>query len=229
MKKLIGFLGLLCIGGGVAGAAVAWQQVTSLPSWYTDNAVAPPNPDTTEQSARRVEQKLKSLRNPATTVKLNNQEISDMVAATVTEVNRQAQLPDVIRGVNAELAEGKVKAGAVIDFAQLDSSQLTNEKQQKIAKTLKRLPGVGDRQLYVGIESVPTVRNGRFEIDPTTRVQIGNLSLSLDEAAKYVGVAPSKLQADINRAIPMVMSDVALQDVNIQDQNLVIRSGAARK
>jgi hypothetical protein len=111
----------------------------------------------------------------------------------------------------------------------LTTSEQPTAKQQAVINTLKRLPGVGDRPLYIGIESVPTVRNGRFELDPQTKVQLGNLSLSLDEAAKYTGVPPQRLQAEINRAIPIAMSGVALKDVNIQDQNLVLRSGVRQR
>jgi hypothetical protein len=229
MRKVVGILGLLSLTGGLVGGAIAWQQATSLPTWYTENKVAPPTVDRATQSARRVEQKLKTLQNPQTTVTLSSQEISDMVTAVIGEASRQSQVPEAIRGVNAQLEDGKVKAGAVIDFGQLTTSEQPTAKQQAVINTLKRLPGVGDRPLYIGIESVPTVRNGRFELDPQTKVQLGNLSLSLDEAAKYTGVPPQRLQAEINRAIPIAMSGVALKDVNIQDQNLVLRSGVRQR
>lgn len=225
MNRAVGFLGLFGLVGVFAGGAIGWQQATSLPNWYTEDSVAPPEADTVYQSARRVEQKLKTLQNPQTTVTLNSREISDMVTAVVSESNRQSQIPEAVRGVNAQLADGKVKAGAVIDFGKLQASDLTNQKQQTIVTTLKRLPGISDRQLYIGIESIPTVRNGRFELDPQTRLQIGNLSLSLDEAAKYTGIQPQRLQAEVNRAIPIAMSDVRLQEVNIQNNTLVLQSG----
>ncbi len=226
MNKTVGFLGLFGLAGGLVGGAIGWQQVTSLPNWYTENrSVAPPEADTADQSARRVEQKLKTLQNPQTTVTLSNREINDIVTAVVDESSRQSQIPEAVRGVNAQLVNGKVKAGAVIDFGRLEASDLTTQKQQTVMTTLKRLPGISDRQLYIGIESIPTVRNGRFELDPQTRLQIGNLSLSLDEAAKYTGIRPERLQAEINRAIPIAMSDVTLKEVNIQNDNLVLQSG----
>ncbi len=228
MKKVLGLLGLFCAVGGVAGGAIAFQQMTRLPKWYTDNAVTPPPTPQADAAARLVEQKLKALKNPETTVNLSNQELNDIVTATIGEVARQSQIPDAVRGMNAQVTDGKVKAGAVIDFAQLRSAELKNGKQQALVNTLAKLPGVGDRQLYVGIESVPTVKDGKFELDPNTRVQIGDLSLTLADAAKYTGVTPERLQATINQAIPLAMSGVALEEVKVDAQNLVLRSGAAQ-
>jgi hypothetical protein len=228
MKKVLGLFGLFCAVGGVAGGAIAFQQMTRLPKWYTDNAVGPTPAPQADAAARAVEQKLKMLKNPETTVNLSNQELNDIVTATIGEVARQSQIPDAVRGMNAQVTDGKVKAGAVIDFAQLRSAELKNGKQQAMINTLAKLPGVGDRQLYVGIESTPTVQDGKFELDPNTRVQIGDLSLTLTDAAKYTGVTPERLQASINKAIPLAMSGVALQDVTVDQENLVLRSGAAK-
>jgi hypothetical protein len=228
MKKVLGLFGLLCAVGGVAGAAIAFQQMTRLPKWYTENSVTPTPTPQADAAARLVEQKLKALKNPETTVSLSNQELNDIVTATIGEVAKQSQIPDAIRGMNAQVTDGKVKAGAVIDFAQLRSAELKNAKQQAIVATLAKLPGVGDRQLYVGIESQPTVKDGKFELDPNTRVQIGELSLTLADAAKYTGVTPERLQASINKAIPLAMSGVALEDVKVDQENLVLRSGAAK-
>ncbi len=227
MKKVLGLVGLFCAVGGIAGGAIAYQQMTRLPKWYTENSVTPPPPQA-DAAARQVEQKLKTLKNPETTVSLSNQELNDIVTATIAEVARQSQIPDAVRGMNAQVADGKVKAGAVIDFAQLQSAALKNGKQQAIIATLAKLPGVGDRQLYVGIESTPTVQDGKFELDPNTRIQIGDLSLTLADAAKYTGVTPDRLQASINQAIPLAMSGVALADVTVDQENLVLRSGAAK-
>jgi hypothetical protein len=228
MKKVLGLFGLVCAVGGVAGAAIAFQQMTRLPKWYTENAVTPTPTPQSDAAARLVEQKLKALKTPETTVSLSNQELNDIVTATIGEVARQSQIPDAVRGMNAQVTDGKVKAGAVIDFAQLRSAELQNGKQQAIVATLAKLPGVGDRQLYVGIESQPTVKDGKFELDPNTRVQIGDLSLTLADAAKYTGVTPERLQASINKAIPLAMSGVALEDVMVDQENLVLRSGAAK-
>jgi hypothetical protein len=228
MKKVLGMFGLFCAVGGLAGGAIAWQQFTRLPKWYTENQLPAPPPGQSDAAARAVEQKLKALKTPETTVNLSNQELNDIVTATIGEVARQSQVPEAVRGMNAQLVDGKVKAGAVIDFAQLRSAELKNGKQQAMIATLAKLPGVGDRQLYVGIESTPTVRDGKFELDPNTRIQIGDLSLTLADAAKYTGVTPDRLQASINKAIPLAMSGVALEDASIVKGTLLLRSGVAR-
>jgi D-alanyl-D-alanine carboxypeptidase len=224
MKKIVGLLGLVTVLGGAAGGAIAWKQMTRLPNWYESDAKSTGARDRTA-AARQVEQKLKGLQNPGTTVSLSSQELDALVGATLEEVSRQAQVPDAVRGIKAEMVDGKLKAGAVIDFAQLRSAEVKTGKQTAVLNTLAKLPGVADRQIYVGIASAPTVVDGKFELDPQTQVQIGDLQLSLADAAKYTGVSPDQLQNAINRAIPVAMSGVALADVKLDNEALVLRSG----
>jgi hypothetical protein len=190
------------------------------------------NPDPTgeaaRQSALQVAEKLKSLRNPQTTVTLDQQEINDVVTATIDQVSRKASIPQAIRGVNTELSNGKLKAGAVVDFSKVQASELSGGEKQVLVEALKRLPGLGDREVYVGIESAPQIRNGQVQLDPSTQVKIGAISLSLKDVANYVGVTPDQLQAEINKALPIALADLPVQDVNVSDRQLVIRSSEAK-
>jgi hypothetical protein len=246
MMKRLGLLGLLMLGGCFVGGAIAWTQLTSLPSGYSDNQVdvnAPrPDPSIARQSAQQVEQKLQTLRNPATTVTLGQQEINDVVTATIDSVGRKASITQAIRGVNTELTNGKLKAGAVIDFGKLQStataatSAVSSAKPSAepgaepsaepsiVGQVLNRLPKLGNQSVYIGIEGTPKISDGQFQLDPSTRVTIGKLSLSLQDVANYVGVPPEKLQQELNQAIPLAVTNLPVQDINVTDQNLVIRS-----
>jgi hypothetical protein len=232
MKRRLGFLGLFLLGGVLVGGAIAWNQATRLPQWYTQNQLNRPDPTaqqfTARESALQVAEKLKSLRNPQTTITLDQQEINDVVTATIDQVSQKANIPQAIRGVNTELENGKLKAGAVIDFSKVQSGELSGQQQQVLAETIKRVPGLGDREVYVGIESTPQIRNGQVQLDPDTKVRIGAISLSLKDMANYVGVTPEQLQTEINQALPIVLADLPVQDVNVSDRQLVIRSSEAK-
>ncbi len=244
MMKRLGLLGLLMLGGCFIGGAIAWTQLTSLPSGYSDNQIdanAPrPDPSVARQAAQQVEQKLQTLRNPATTVTLGQQEINDVVTATIDSVGRKASITQAIRGVNTELTNGKLKAGAVIDFGKLQSTATAatsagdgtapntepSTEASIVGQVLTRLPKLGNQSVYIGIEGTPKISDGQVQLDPSTRVTIGKLSLSLQDVANYVGVPPEKLQQELNQAIPLAVTNLPVQDINVTDQNLVIRSNS---
>jgi hypothetical protein len=226
--KRWGLVGLLIVGGGLIGGAIAWNQATHLPQWYTANQMIPPNPTSARQSAQQVEQKLQALQTPQTTISLDEQEINDVVTATIDRVSRQAQIPEVVRGVNTQLVNGQLKAGAVIDFAKLSAGENAGNKQMMLAEALKRVPGLADREVYIGIESTPQIRNGQVQLDPNTKVKVGSLSLSLQDMANYLGVTPEKLQQELNQALPIALSNLPVDEVNVVDQNLILHSPNAK-
>jgi hypothetical protein len=227
MKRL-GLLGLCLVGGVLGGGAIAWSQATRLPAWYTANQTATSDPATARQAAKDVEAKLQSLRNPQASVKLDQQEINDVVTATIDTVSRQANIPEAIKGVNTEITDGKLKAGAVIDFKKLQSADLSQPKKMILAEGLKQVPGLGDREVYVGIEGSPKISNGQVRLDPDTKLKVGEISVSLKDMANYVGVTPAQLEAEINKALPIALSGLPVDDVNLSDKSLIIRGTEAK-
>jgi hypothetical protein len=221
MKRL-GIFALFIIAGLITGGWVAWNQATRLPS---TTIMATADPTSAAQNADQVAQKLRQLQTPATTVTLSQQEVSDVVTTTIDELSRQAHMPEAIRGVNTELIDGKLKAGAIIDLSKLPATNESGRRRNMLTKVLQRLPGMGDRPIYVGIESKPKISNGQVELDADTQFKVGAISLSLQDMAKYVGVTPAQLQVELNKALPI--GDLPLDAIDITDRQLVLRSSTA--
>jgi hypothetical protein len=221
MKRL-GLFALFMIAGLIAGGVVAWSQATRLPliPIATTSDVT-----TAAQNAAKVSQKLRQLQTPATTVTLSQQEVSDVVTSTIDELSRQAHMPEAIRGVNTELIDGKLKAGAIIDLSKLPATEQSGKRRNMLTKVLQRLPGMGDRPIYVGIESTPKITNGQVQLDANTQFKVGAISLSLEDMAKYMGMTPAQLQADLNKALPI--GDLPLDAIDITDRQLILQSPSA--
>jgi hypothetical protein len=226
MKRLGLFL-LFIIAGSITGGMLAWNQATRLPSTTTATTADMKTSDVTTaaQNAAQVSQKLRQLQTPATTVILSQQEVSDVVTSTIDELSRQAHMPEAIRGVNTELIDGKLKAGAIIDLSKLPTTEQSGKSRNILTKVLQRLPGMGDRPIYVGIESTPKISNGQVQLDANTQFKVGAINLSLEDMAKYVGMTPAQLQADLNKALPI--GDLPLDAVSITDRQLILQSPSA--
>jgi hypothetical protein len=220
MKRL-GIIALLLGMSMVAGAGIAWYQATQLPSWYSPTATAMASP----AAASAVDQKLRALYGPNATVSLSAQEVNDVVAATLVQVGQDARVPNAIKGVHTELKGGQLKAEAVVDLKQLQAGKFAQAEQNLLANILQKLPGLGDREVYVGLETSPQVVNGQVKLDPATRVQVGNVSLSLQDVAGQLGVSPAQLEQGLNKALPLALSGLPVQDLTVQEGNLLLKSG----
>jgi hypothetical protein len=218
MKRL-GILALLLVMSLGAGVAVAWHQATQLPSWYTPAASASP------PSNPLVSEKLRALYGPQATVTLSAQELNDAVAATLGQVSQDARIPNAIKGVHTELKGGQLKAEAVVDLAQIQEGKFARAEQTVLANILQKLPGLRDRTVYIGLETTPQVVNGQVKLDPATRVQVGNVSLSLQDVAQQLGVSPAELEQGLNKALPLALSGLPVQELTVQEGNLVLKSG----
>jgi hypothetical protein len=222
MKK-VALIFALIVSGVFAGAAYAYHQATSLPSWYRENRTTL-DPAIRQQNAAKVEAKLRSLQAPNQQVTLTQQELNDLVTASVDQAIAQAQIPPAVKGVQAELHDNKLKTGAVIDLQELQSGNLSDQEQAILSAALQQIPGLKDRTVYIGMESSPRLVNGQVELDPNTQIQIGNLSFNLKDVANQVGMTPEQLQQEINQVLP-TLNQIPLDQISIENGSLVIRSG----
>jgi hypothetical protein len=220
MKRL-GIIMVLLAMSLLAGAGIAWYQVTQLPSWYRPTAPTLASPAHHSQ----VNQKLQALYGPNATVSLTSQEVNDVVTATLVQVGQDARVPNAIKGVHTELKDGQLKAEAVVDLAQLQEGKFAQAEQAVLSKVLAKLPGLRDREVYIGLETSPQVVNGQVKLDRATRVKVGNVSLSLEDVAQQLGVSPAELEQGLNKALPLALSGLPVQDLTVQAGNLVLKSG----
>jgi hypothetical protein len=220
MKRL-GIIAVLIAISLLAGTGIAWYQATQLPSWYSPTAPALTPPP----SNSLVDQKLRTLYGPNATVSLTSQEVNDVVAATLVQVGQDARVPSAIKGVHTELTGGQLKAEAVVDLAQLQTGKFAQAEQTVLANILAKLPGLRDREVYIGLETTPQVVNGQVKLDRATRIRLGNVSLSLQDVSQQLGVSPAELEQGLNKALPLALSGLPVRDLTVQDGNLVLKSG----
>ena len=92
--------------------------------------------------------------------------------------------------------------------------QLAATRDPDIAQLLGTVLGLGDREVYVGITGTPIVVNGQLQLDPTMRIQVGNLRFTVTDVAQKLGVSEVKL-------LPMINQQVHWGQMGIQDVNWV--------
>jgi hypothetical protein len=83
------------------------------------------------------------------------------------------------------------------------------------------LPMLGDRDLYIGITGSPRVDNGRLILGDDTRVQIGNVKLSMAEVARLTGLSTAQLTEQLNLALPQ--GGITLDGLEFNNGEAILR------
>jgi hypothetical protein len=219
--------------GGIGIATFfVWQQAMQLPSWYIqsssqENLISSgkqiKNPPNAEQVLRKVSDNL-----TATTtgeVELDAQEVNSLIISSIGKKDKSQKFTSAIKGTNTKIENGKISVGAVVETASIPVEELSARKQTKIIQLLQRLPGK-QKQVYIGIEGKPSIRDREFSFDETTRVSLGYFSFPIAEISQNIGIP----QESINQLLSQELKKlpIKLESINIKGERVVIRGSRNR-
>jgi len=228
IKRLLVVILLIC-GGFLALGFYYWNQATRLPDWYRTSESQPlPADDLVQLQQQRSALKARVAeavqQTPASQpikVQVTSSELNHLVLSELAPTLERTGLSKAVRGVKTEIQNGKLESGMVVNLADLPVDKLSTGKQATIARVLKEFPVLGDRPVYIGIEGEPSVQNGQVVLGDRTRIKVGDLSLSVSEAAQRLGVSEAKILQFINAGLQM--GELQVQQVELAGDQLVIQ------
>ena len=192
-KIAIGLLVLLLLAAGVV--FYLWRQVTALPSWYTEELAAAPEPSAPEPSAT------------APDAPLVWKDAADAPAGKRKELrnfHRRAAKQDptvakVIKASRASFEDGALEMGVVADLRKLPDERLEASQRDLFERVRTTFPAATEREVYIGVEDPsPALAGGKIELGPAAKLKIGSLTYDLDAAAARLGTTPAALRAQFN-------------------------------
>lgn len=212
-KRLIS--GLMVLVGVAAGAGAAaayyWNRATALPTWYTRSDVDGNALATTVGSGESLlrdklasGEDVRQLNNQQVAITLSETDINQLIQTRVAQSPTVAPLVAASQGIKATIEGNQLQAGMVINPSQVPLDHLPDDTQTTVKQALEALPMLGDRDLYLGITGRPSLENGRLVLGPDTRLQVGNVTLSLPEVARMTGLSSEDISRQINLALPQV-------------------------
>jgi hypothetical protein len=208
------------------------QQVLSPPTWTTTQAISDPQ---SRQAARTsalaklqaAETRLAAQsaapadsREPAT-LSLTAPELSALAADEVDRLSQTYGVPGVARSVSAQIADGKLEGGVTVNLAALPRESLSSKERSILDAALKALPELGQRDVYIGLSGQPIVQDSQVQWDPNLKVQIGGLTLGVDQLANQLGLKEADLRQDLNQVLAQLkVSALAIEgdQLHIQAQ-----------
>ncbi len=231
LKKLLFLLG----GTFAVSAAIAyyfWHQATSIPQWYQTIGTEEVNPPATEPTLPRpIEEKIadqihqqsqdNSSPDQAIAVNLSYPEVNQWLT---TEINQQlrTQTAKVLPSaptVQTQLKDNTLEIGTMIDSQQLTSAKFSRSQQAIINRVMTNFPQLQNQTFYLGVVGKPQVKEGQLVLAQNSQVRVGNLTFSVPEVAKKIGVSPKTLQ----RALTINLGNMTVQDWQFQDQNVLLK------
>jgi hypothetical protein len=233
--------------GTATGVYYFWRQLTHLPEWYTQGQSNPRTYAQIQKSGAAVEKKIESqiqaspsstnvgiaansptdeLSSPSKNVQvaLNSQELNDLLVTKITEKSGGQPLPSSVKGFHTSVKNDKMKTGAVVDMKELQNSGLGAQQQALLTEITQKVP-MNDRKVYIGVEGKPEIQNGKLRFDQNAKIQVGDMSFTIAEVANRLGVAPEKVQDQLN--LELKLRGLTVKDIDFQDGNAILR-GAAR-
>jgi hypothetical protein len=204
---------------------IAESPNPSSPNPSSPNPSSPnpssPNPNRSNPSSSKTPDKADS----TVKVQLNQDELNDVLVSKIVEKNRISALPASIKSVHTAVENNTLKTGAVIDLKELKNSNLGSQEKAFLEQATQRIPGLGDRKVYIGIEGKPRVKDGKMQFDDQMRLHIGNLSLTVAELADRLGVPPEKVKERLK--LELQLQNLNVNDIELQNGTAILRGSVA--
>ena len=204
---------------------IAESPNPSSPNPSSSNPGSPnpnsPNPSSSNPSSSRTPDKA----DKTVKVQLNQDELNDVLVSKIVEKNRISALPASIKSVHTAVENNTLKTGAVVDLKELKNSNLGSQEKAFLEQATQRIPGLGDRKVYIGIEGKPRVQDGKMQFDDQMRVHVGNLSLTVAELADRLGVPPEKVKERLK--LELQLQNLNVNDIELQNGTAILRGSVA--
>lgn len=238
MKKILVKLILLMLVGSVGYVYYLWQQATELPDEYvqavsSNNIDSPDIPLPPEKIMEQVKVSQSKITKPIeraqvgqkVVVKLNDRDLNNLVVARLAKSQANKQVPAGVKGINTNIKDGKIHAGALVNLGQLAKDSNSGSQAAALSKLTDRLPFLKDRDVYVGIVGKPIVDGSKIKFDETTQIRVGNMNFTIAQLAKNLGVSEDKIQKMID--LKLQQQNLQVDRVNLTNNQIEI--GGAKK
>ncbi len=198
-----------------------WSQFTKIPQWYSEeekNVISTDNPNTIQANQQQVQRKIASQVQPQVgngeiEVKLDQEDINELLVANIAKNQKGSALLQTTKGVKTTIKDDSVEIGAVVNTTEL------SDQETKIEQAIEKFPLLKDRDIYVAIAGQPTVVNGELQFNENTLIKVGNITMTVADAAQRLGVPPEKLLQNLTVKSELIQ----VQDIEIADEEIIFK------
>ena len=232
VKKFIIILSLLLVGGA-AYAYHYWLQLTKLPEWYqsqqpsVDRAIdikdiseiQAAKAQINDKIQQQIQQETSKLNNDGVDIKLDEQEINQLLISNVAENSNQRKILQAAKSIKTNVADNTIEIGAAIDPSQIPAESLTKSQRKILDQALDIFPQLKNKDVYIGIQGQPRAKNGRLIFDSNSKIKVGNISLDINELSQRLGLSPEK----VRQQLELEINQLNIRDVDLNGNEVIFR------
>lgn len=194
--------------------------LSDQPPSISDPAIEPQNSDGSEEAAAVAQVAPPTLQATPSrqTVQLNAAEFNAYLATILAEKQGRQPLIGAIKAIHTEIQGGKVTSGIVVDFSAVPVEQLPPPHQSVMQNLRYLLPLVGDRDIYLGIEGQPLLKQGRLHWNNRVQINVGGVKFNGSQVAEQLDLPTAKLE----RPLQLTLGHLQVHDITFQGEQAII-------
>lgn len=215
-----------------------WLQLTKLPEWYVEQtpthyqAINLQDPQAIKTTKQELIEKIETdiqqqlalnprgeLGKREVEVKLNEQELNDLLVTSIAEKPGSNKLLTAAKGINTTITDGKIESGVIVNTSEIPRESLGAQERTLLKKVITTFPSLENRDVYIGISGQPKLANGKLQLDDNTQIKVGNLSLTLPELAQRLGVPPEKIEQEL----ALKLHNFDIRDLELVDNQVIVK------
>ena len=201
-KKLM-IVVILAIAGVAGVAYYYWQQATSLPSWYQKSA----------ENITKIQELPPAIIDKKTggQVKLDGEQLNQFIGHKLAQDSKLRQVLPSTKAIHSDIKDGKLQIGAVVNTSKLLETNLSAQERVVVDQLIQKIPQLQNRDIYVGVQGTPQLKDGKLVLGKDSQIKVGNLSFT-----------PAQIAARLNLPVERVEQELALnvQKLNLKDIKL---------
>ncbi|MBD2103665.1 hypothetical protein [Leptolyngbya sp. FACHB-261] len=220
------FIGLGAVAGCFLAAFQYWRQATQLPTWYTHSSTAisvatnPADPAVAAAGIKLAEQLVatgsqadQTSTKPQVEARLNADELNQLVVAAIAENPKHSPLLGSARALNTTIEDGRIASGIVVDLSTIPTQKLEARQKAALERATALFPNLANREIYLGIEGQPRVENGQLQLDDSTVIKVGALSLTTQQLIDQLGISKAQLERGLNQQLQL--KNLSLEELEL--------------
>jgi ribosomal protein S9 len=209
----------LVVAGVVGVGYYYWQQATFLPNWYSETS-ADKNSQESVTDASNINRNLNRQKTKGE-IQLNQEELNSLITDNLAKDNRLKQVLPATKAINSDIKDGKLEIGAIVNTSKLSQLNLKESERAIIEQIMQKVPQLQNRDIYVGIQGTPQIKDGKIILGQESQVKVGKLSFTIPEIAQKLNLPAAKLQQDL----ALDVGQLNLQDIEINQGEIKLKMG----
>jgi hypothetical protein len=148
----------------------------------------PDDPDPWQVAARQESIRRKTAGSGRHAVELDEEDLRNLFIVELAKTPDGRRLLDVAAEVEADVRNGGLRLGLLIDLSKVDGTRLDEDQRESVRKAEQLLSVFGRSEIVLAIEGVPRAADGRVAFGPETGVRLAFLEMTYAEFAERFGV-----------------------------------------